>query len=255
VDFELANPMPAFRSHLEVLVAQELDHHGVSWDYERPVSLPSQLPLPYLPDFTIDSASKALELPRWIEVKPQQFLYDLRDLLGVTRRHGDRFSGEVVREEVTAKDLREMLLQELWKPKRLAELTGESVLVIGTVGGTSSLSVEMCVGSIRFSRSHPFVNWLGVQKAKERERKRLQWEAEAAERQRLWREQQEKECQADIRRLQETLRFRHLGPTRWARACFGCKIFVPAGSGSLRKVLFTDGSHQWRVLCFNCCHP
>jgi hypothetical protein len=254
VDFELANPMPAFRSHLEVLVAQELDHHGVSWDYERPVSLPSQLPLPYLPDFTIDSASEALELPRWIEVKPQQFLYDLRDLLGVTRRHGDRFSGEVIRGEVTAKDLREMLLQELWKPKRLAELTGESVLVIGTVGGTSSLSVEMCVDSIRFSRSHPFVNWLGVQKAKERERKRLQWEAEAAERQRLWQERQQLQCQVAARQLQETLRFRHLGPTRWARACFGCSAFVQAGSGSLRKVLFTDGSHQWRVLCSNCCH-
>jgi hypothetical protein len=246
--------MPAFRSHLEVLVAQELDEHGVNWDYERPVVLPKRPPLPYLPDFTINTASAALELPRWVEAKPQQFLYDLRDILGITRRHGDRFSGEVVREEITAKDLRDMLVQELWKPKRLAELTGESVLVVGTVGGTSCLSVEMCVNSIRFSPQHPFVNWLGVQKAKERERKRLQWEAEAAERQRLWHEQQEQQRRAAARQLQETLRFKHLGPTKWNRACFGCGAFVQAGAGSLRKVLFTDGNHEWRVLCSSCCN-
>jgi len=246
--------MPAFRSHLEVLVAQELDEHGVNWEYERPVVLPSGPQVRYLPDFTINSADHALELPRWVEAKPQQFLYDLRDALGVTRRHGERFSGEVRHDNVTSRDLQNLLVQELWKPKRLAELTGQSVLVLGTVGGTSCLSIEMCADSIRFSRQHPFVNWLGIQKAKERELKRLQWGAEAAERQRVWQEQQEQNRQATARQISQTLLFKHLGPTKWNRGCFGCDAFVQAGTGSLRKVQFTDNSHEWRVLCSNCCH-
>lgn len=246
--------MPSFRSHLEVLVASELDEHGVNWDYERRVVLPTGAEIRYLPDFTINSAAPALQLPRWVEAKPQQFLYDLRDLLGITRRHGERFSGEILHESVTAKDLQDMLMQELWKPKRLAELSGESVLIVGTVGGTACLSIEMCADSIRFSRSHPFVNWLGIQKAKERERKRLEWETQAAERQRVWQEQQEQQCLAMARQLRETLRFRHLGPTKWNRSCFGCGTFVQAGTGSLRKVEFTNGSNEWRVLCSSCCH-
>ena len=246
--------MPTFRSHLEVLVAQELDEHGVNWDYERFVVLPDGPQVRYLPDFTINNANLALQLPQWVEAKPQQFLYDLRDVLGVTRRHGERFSGEIRHENVTAKNLQDLLVQELWKPKRLAELTGKSVLIVGTVGGTSSLSIEMFPDSIQFSRQHPFVNWLGIQKAKERERKRLEFEAEAAERQRAWREQQELNRQAMARQLRETLQLKHLGPTKWNRGCFGCGMFVQAGSGSLRKAEFTDGTSEWRVLCFSCCH-
>lgn len=193
-------------------------------------------------------------LPRWVECKPQDFLYSLRDLLGVTRKHGDRFAGEIVCEGVASDDLRSMLVEELWKPKRLAEITGDSVLVVGTVGGVSSLSIEMGPASIKFSRQHPFVNWVGIQKAKERERKRLEWEAEAAERQRLFEEDQKRQRQAMARELEATLAFRHLGPTKWNKTCFGCGSFVQAGQGSLRKVQFTDGSHEWRVLCSSCCH-
>lgn len=243
--------MPKFRSHLEVLVSKELDAHGVDWEYERPIYGRNNLQLPYLPDFTINSADQSLRLPMFIEVKPQDFLYLLRDLLGVTRSHGDRFAGEVVCKDVTAKDLQNMLVQELWKPKRLAEMTGESILVVGTVGAVSSLSIEMCADSIKFSRQHPFVNSVGIERAKERERKRQQWEAESMERQALWRQEQKLNQQIKIN---ETLRFRHLGATKWDRYCFGCRDFVQAGSGSLRKVQFTDGSHEWRVLCSNCCH-
>jgi hypothetical protein len=112
----------------------------------------------------------------------------------------------------------------------------------------------MRADSIRFSRQHPFVNWIGIQKAKERERRRLQWQAESAERQRAWLEQQEINRQAVAHQVRETLQFKHLGPTKWSRRCFGCNAFVQAGTGSLRKVQFTDGSHEWRVLCSNCCH-
>ena len=250
--------MPAFRSQLEVKVANELDHQGVAWEYEVPVKLPDGRSLWYLPDFTINSANNLLKLPKWVEAKPQDFLYSLRDLLGVTRKHGDRFAGEILCEEITSADLRSMLVEELWKPKRLAELTGESVLVVGTVGAISSLSIEMAPHLIKFSRQHPFVNWVGIQKAEERKQKRLKWEAEAAEhaatRQRIFQENQEQQRQAMKEELKATLAFRHIGPTKWSKACFGCNSFVQAGQGSLRKVQFTDGSLEWRVLCSNCCH-
>ena len=244
--------MPSFRSQLEVKVAGELDHLGVAWEYEVPVKLPDGRSPRYLPDFLIKDANDDLRLPMWVECKPQDFLYSLRDLLGVTRRYGDRFSGEVECSDVTASDLRGMMIEELWKPKLLAEMTGESVLVVGTVGGMSSLSIEMAPNVVRFSRAHPFVNWVGIQKAKERERREREWEVQRAERQRLYEETQANIRAAKMREVEETLRFRHLGPTKWGKSCFGCSSFVNAGSGSLRKVLFTDGSQEWRVLCNEC---
>lgn len=235
------------------MVARELDEHGVQWQYEQRVVLPDGRSPRYLPDFLIEEASPELQLPQWVECKPQDFLYALRDLLGVTRKHGDRFSGEVICEGVTSETLRGLLVDELWKPKMLAELTGKCVLLVGTVGAVASLSIEMRPDSVCFSREHPFVNWIGIQRAKERERKRLQWEAEAAERQRLWRLEQDRRREAIAQSLSDTLRFRHLGPTRWSRPCYGCSDFVRAGTGSLRKVEFIDGSHEWRVVCSNCC--
>ncbi len=250
--------MPAFRSQLEVKVAAELDHQSVRWEYERPVQLADGRSPRYLPDFTITAAPSELKLPHWLECKPQEFLYALRDVLGVTRKHGDRFQGEVVLPGVTAQDLRELLIEELWKPKRLAELTGEPVLVLGTVGAISSLSVEMRPDGILFSRSQPFVNWLGIQKAKERELKRLQWETEAAERQQRWEQEIERRRVLFDRNrsidLFEALRGRHCGPTKWAKLCCGCSDWVRPGSGSLRKVVADDGGTEWRVVCFSCLH-
>lgn len=245
--------MPKFRSHLEIMVARELDEHSVRWQYEQRVVLPDGRSPRYLPDFLIETANPELRLPQWVECKPQNFLYALRDLLGVTRKYGDRFAGEVTCEGVSSETLRGLLVEELWKPKMLAELTGESVLVVGTVGAVASLSIEMRPDRVCFSREHPFVNWVGIQRAKEREQKRLQWEAEAAERQRLWQLQQDQRRQAMVQSLSDTLQFRHLGPTKWNRSCFGCGDLVQAGSGSLRKVAFVDGAHEWRVLCSSCC--
>lgn len=249
--------MPQFRSRLELLVAQELDAHEVKYEYERPIITRNAPPIRYLPDFTIDHAPSHLELPVWVEAKPQQFLYDLRDVLGITRRYGERFSGEVIHEMVRSEDLQQMHVEELWKPKKLAELTGESVLVVGTVGGTASLSVEMRVDSICFTREHPFVNWLGIQKAKERERKRLEWEAEVRAQRRKWeleKQRHEQEYREQHRQqIAATLQCPHIGPTKWGKPCFACNDFVQAGTGSLRKVSYTDGSNGWRVLCSNCC--
>lgn len=250
--------MPAFRSQLEVSVARELDERGVSWEYERPVRLENGLSPRYLPDFTINAANASLKLSKWVECKPQNFLYALRDLLGVTRTHGDRFSGEVVCENISSEHLKSLFVEELWKPKRLAELTGESVLVVGTVGAISSLSIEMRKTAICFSRCHPFVNWLGIEKAKERERRRQQNEIEAAERRRQWEieQQQRQRMYEEMRQrsLIEALSVGHLGATKYRQRCCGCGEWVMPGSGSLRKVQFTNGAHEWRVICSTCLH-
>ena len=170
-----------FRSLLERKVADELDTQGVQWRYEVPVSVPDGRRIPYLPDFVIDEARDELMLPTLVECKPQQMLYDMRDALGVTRRAGEYFVDDVHVEGVTPQKLRDAGLVELAKPKALAQVTGQDVLIVGAVGGTRTLTATMSADAITFSRSHPFVNWRGVVQARERERRyaeeRERWEA------------------------------------------------------------------------------
>jgi hypothetical protein len=174
--------MPEFRSSLEHKVALELDAHGASWGYEVPVVFADGTSPYYLPDFTIYEAPSEVRLPRWIEVKPMDFLYDLRDTLGITRRYGPRFSG-IATDTATAEQVK-ALESETWKAKMLAEATDEPVLVVGGVGGDSRLSVTMRRYSIDFQRDHPFVNWVGHTRRQEREAQRAQWAADRDERER-----------------------------------------------------------------------
>lgn len=139
----------AFRSALERAVAAELDRLGVSWSYEVAVSLPTGR-VNYLPDFTINVDASHFGLPRWVECKPQQQIYTLRDVTGVTRRAGEYFKADVTVEGLTAAHLVDYDLQELAKPKRLAELSGEPVLVVGGVQGTSSLSALLTEDGVVF---------------------------------------------------------------------------------------------------------
>lgn len=173
ITFDGGSEAGGFRSALERKVADELDRHGVAWRYEVPIDTPDGRRMSYLPDFTIDDSRDELQLPAWVECKPQQMLYDLRDALGVTRRAGEFFSTDVHVEGVTPRNLRDMGLAELAKPKTLADATGLGVLVIGTVSGTRTMSALMLPGRITFSRSHPFVNWPGVMAARRREQERL----------------------------------------------------------------------------------
>ena len=245
-----------FRSQLEVLVASELTARGVDWSYEAPVTLRSGSQLRYLPDFLIHNASADLELPKWVECKPQQFLYDLRDTLELTRRYGDKFGAPIELEGCDAQELKNREIQELWKPKRLAELTGESVLVIGGVGRVSTLTIQMNPTSITFSRKNPFVNWKAVEQAREREIRDAQYRELAAQRQAEYEAAAEARKQNEIQRRADLLR--HVrqasprGSNRYEGDCCDCGATVPAGIGSLRSVLFADRSSRFFVLCPSC---
>lgn len=232
-------PPTPFKSALERVVADELDSHSVQWVYELPPKLPAGKKVYYLPDFTIRESPPDLMLPFWLEVKPQQMLYDLRDDLGVTRRHGDKFSGEIVIENVWWENIAELRSIELAKPKKLAEITGASVLVIGGVGGVSRLSIEMRPEEIIFSRSHPFPNWRAVLVKREREAQRLAFEREQSQRAERWRESQQTRMREEMQRracfLSSVLSHASIGVNRFLGTCPGCNCRVESGRGSLYR--------------------
>jgi hypothetical protein len=245
-----------FRSRLEFEVAQELDEHDVDWGYEQPVILPDGASPHYLPDFTIHESDDELELPQWVEAKPQQFLYDLRDTLGVTRRAGEKFSGGVSVDGVMHSDLKSMGIDELWKPKLLAEITGETVLVVGGVGGSSKLTVDMTPRGVHFRRDHPFANWAGVLKRQEAERQRQ----EAAERHAEYeRQREQREAEWNARRHQvhrnidlarKVMLHKDCGAPRFESPCSGCNVATL--TGTLYKVDLVGGGSRWMIVCQAC---
>jgi hypothetical protein len=245
-----------FRSQLEVLVASELTARGVDWSYEVPVIFSDGRQCPYLPDFLINKASPDLELPKWVECKPQQFLYDLRDTLELTRRYGDKFSAPIELEGCDAQELKNREVQELWKPKRLAEITGESVLVIGGVGRVSTLTIQMNAKSIIFSRTNSFVNWKALQQAKERELRDAEYRILAAKRQAEYEAAAEARKQNEIK--QRAILLTHVykayprGSNKYVSECCDCGATVPEGIGNLRSLRFEDGSRRFFVLCPDC---
>ena len=245
-----------FRSQLEVLVASELTARGVDWSYEVPVTLGNGSQLRYLPDFLINKASADLELPKWVECKPQQFLYELRDTLDLTRRYGDKFSTPIELEGCDSKELMNRDIQELWKPKRLAEITGESVLVVGGVGRVSTLTVQMNAKSMTFSRTNPFVNWKAVQQARERSARDARYKELAARQKAEYEAAAEARRQNQIQQRANLLAHVHQAPSRgtnrYESECCECGAFVPKGAGSLRSVLLADLSSRFFVLCPKC---
>jgi len=256
ITFNETHGAGGYRSKLEADVAAELDQHGVEYGYEEPLALPGITHPGYLPDFTIHAADEDLELPRWVEAKPIDFLYSLRDDLGVTRRAGERFADVVEVDGVTHQTIKDRQIEELWKPKLLAQLTGESVLVLGGVGGQSKLSVTMRPDRIDFSREHPFVNWPGVTKKKERAESQARWRIENANRQRLYeadRAQRQRFHDIQVREIRQSaaatvqtiLSHPSHGAPRFASSCAGCS--TPTTTGSLHRV----GS-GWKVICIAC---
>lgn len=240
-----------FRSHLERQVAGELTRLGVSWRYEVAVSLPGRSFIPYLPDFTIDVDAAHLGIPTWVECKPQQMLYTLRDVTGVTRRAGEYFKADVTVEGITAADFVAQDQAELAKPKRLAELSGQPVLVVGGVQGTNSLSVLLTESSAVFSRTNPFVNQRGVQRAQEQARRAAESEARMA----VWEKQrQEREARDQTMRDQiVAFAVRNLDGMlpRFASPCLGCRTH--GTEGQVYRVPYSDGVERWERICLRCC--
>lgn len=159
-----------FRSGLEAAVAREFDRLGVEWAYEEPVD-----GVRYLPDFTIYYAPEDLDLPRWVEVKPADLLYSVRDHFGAPERFDDDLTFRC-----SSDDLKAAGIEEIWKPKKLAELVGEGVLVVSKIARNRSLSVSMWTNVVVLSRSHPCVNHRQVEleqeRAEEQERRRIAYQ-------------------------------------------------------------------------------
>lgn len=254
-----------FRSSLERKVAMELDRLQVEWAYERPVVLDDGTSPYYLPDFTIFDAycEQDLQLPRWVEVKPMNFLYDVRQHCGVDRQYSDKFSGEVPVRGVDS-NLLKSWGSELWKPKRLAEVSGQPVLAVGGVGGTNLLSILLADNELVFRRDHPFVNQAGV----ERKRLRAEREEQARLNQERWereRERRQRECEAMeatlreaglvlTRRLVEAAKQQpaFVKRNRYEQPCRNCGKTVPVNTGSLHHVPDPTGRFHWIVLCWGC---
>lgn len=242
-----------FRSKLELHVARHLDDLGLGWQYERPVEHNGRR-IRYLPDFTmVTDAPEAEEwaAPDFIEVKPQEFIYSLRDHLGVD----EHLNGDMEREHgADAARLRELDIEELWKPKALAELLGCTVLVCGGVNRSRTLSVLMQPHRMVFQRNHPIVNTKGVLAEAEREAKRQRWAAEAER----WREEmdrRERERELERQRVQAArlesagrlIRHAERRQARFDGTCRWCNDYVTA----IELSIFLSGD-RWVPICKPC---
>lgn len=244
----------AYRSQLEREVAAELDRLDVAYSYELAVTLPDRPRIPYLPDFTIEADASHLGLPRWIECKPQQMLYTLRDVTGVTRRAGEYFKTDVNVEGLKAQDLMVREMEELAKPKRLAELSGDDVLLVGGVQGTSTLSVLLTPTGAVFSRSHVFVNQRGHERALAKAAREERWRQDAEVRQREYQERvkHEMEQRAGLRLVNAQHFVTRLSPQtpRFASSCYLCE--QPGTDGGIYKARYSTGLERWERLCASC---
>lgn len=250
-----------FRSHLELAVAKELSALDVFWDYEacpwclrtvRPVESPPRRcpctggPVNYLPDFRILIADAALGLPQWVEVKPAELLYAVRDAVGLPEDLGGEEHAVVTTSERWSKSD----VAEIHKPLALAENTGKSVLVVSAINRHRTLSVLCVRGGMILSKWHPAVNWKGHQHRVAQEENRRRWATEHAEREQRWaaeeakRQTNRREAAAYMRRLaaMETGR-----PARYDGLCYVCSTHREADELLLYRV-----QDRWVGVCRPC---
>jgi hypothetical protein len=235
-----------FRSKLETQVAQWFDEVGILWKYEQRLNLD----LPYLPDFKVAAGPRldrriAEALPEFVEVKPQELIYELQRRMGLP----DVFPEETtITSSVTATELQTRQIEEFWKPKRLAELLKCRVLVIGRVDGVRTLSPLMHPDGILWQRNHPIVNWRGVQQKHEREEKRAREQAEHAERLQAFRESQAREEAARRKFFEEAVNSGTQRRARFAGYCRNCRNYCTAN----QLTLFYGFERGPIILCDDC---
>lgn len=265
VDLSDQHPHDGFRSRLEVEIAAELDrlniHHGYEVRWTNPETGET---VPYDPDFTIEPSdeAEALRLPKWVEGKPQQMIYDLYEVLGLKRKIGERFTEDIEVRGIGSTDLERMHFKELRKPKKLAEISGECVLVVGVVGATNRLSVEMRPRTIVFSRSHPFVNQHGEEKRREQEERRQRqdeerrhWERDRARRLREAEERDQARRAVDAATAPDRVRRINAASTRaitpkFASSCAACG--ARGDNGSAHLCTLANGNTRWFRICARC---
>jgi len=220
-----------FRSALEAKVAEEFDRLGIEWEYERPVGES----IPYLPDFTIVAAPPELELPQWVEVKPAELLYAVRDHVGCPELFEGKYASNI-----TAQAIRDAQLTEAWKPKRLAEVDGRGVLVVSAINRTRTLSIAMYRDGIELWRSHPTVNARGVEKARQRDEDMKRWRAEAEHR-RVAREAEQEAWRGQVVAFARE----HGKAARFDGWCQVCQTGQPAA----RLIVFMASDNRWAAVC------
>ena len=108
-----------FRSSLEQRVANELTALAAEWEYEKYPQMPNGKRINYLPDFFISTAKPELKLPRWLECKPQDFLYRLRVFCEIDRRFGEYFENPIAVEDCDHALLAAMDSLSFQSPKNL----------------------------------------------------------------------------------------------------------------------------------------
>lgn len=228
-----------FRSALEARAAKDLDALGVTWQYEQAVTDPSTShPIGwYLPDFTITHADPDLEMPRWLEVKPADLLYRVRDHLGCP----EHFDG-THNTTADARSLHDAQLTEIWKPKRLAEITGQPVLVAYQLNATRSLSLLMLPNRIQFSKAHPTVNRKGVLARRQREEDQRRWQAEY-ERHQAEREQEERQWRQHVIAYAAA----HGQAARFGDRCVICRQNEAAEA----ITIFRNADNRWTAVCIS----
>lgn len=247
-DFESPKGTPPrpYDSWLEVRVAEFLDECGVAYEPQAPVEGARF----YRPDFTIHGADEKWELPRWIEVKPSTMLYQLRDHFGLN----ETLDGEpqfLWHDQASDwRSLRAASVEELWKPKRLAEETGSRVLVVSAVNRLSILSVEMNPCGIEFTKWHPFANWKGRVKAEERRRREAEWRERDERAAQAWAEHRarlESEREALVRGARLAMAQGPGRPAKYPGQCTLCGQYqLP------EELLMWRLQGQWVVACEPC---
>jgi hypothetical protein len=230
-----------FKSGGEVTVAEQLDAFGIEWAYERA----QDWGIAYLPDFTIVSATDpALDVPLWIERKPAELLYAARDHFELPERfdHDQSFA-------VNAVYLKGNVDDELWKPKLLAEVSGERVLVVHQINKFQTVSIMMTADHVTFSRRHPLVNWKGVLKEREKQQREIafqermtQWRKETALREALVQKKW------DDRSASNLAAFKSITPrgAKYGGSCCVCWETKPAPQLAMHNF-----SGQWFTCCWD----
>ena len=241
-----------FRSGLEAQVAAELDSLGVAWGYEilpevgieciarAGSDIPRWKPW-YLPDFTIFEAEDYLELPLWLEVKPADLLYAVRDACGL----GERFTATHT-SRWTANDLQFQGFLELAKPKRCAEIYGYPVLVASQINRVQTLSITLDSDAIFLQRDHPCVNRKGIVQAEQRRERQEAWGRAWQERQADFAKQRVRDEHALLLQQSEMCASARLlrKPARYGDRCAICRIERSAQELTLARL-----GGRWHALC------
>lgn len=238
-----ATPTPyrgiQMRSGLEVTVAQTLDQLGVDWLYEAPAPVAG-----YIPDFTIVAARPDMQLTRWLEVKPADLLYEVRNIFGLP----ELLDGSPITVYATVDRMHELHIQEIHKPQRLAAATGEDVLVVSALNRTSTLSITCHGDRLTFSKWHPAVNWRAVEKRRREAAERARYRAESAARQASWDREQAARAAERLKRLRYLIsNHKQIMPAKFPSACHGCLASKDAGD----LVLYRPAD-EWVPICLRC---